>query len=141
MVEKLNEPGPDAAPYEWSADDETEAGVENDEYNKAEIKGMLSDMADEASVDENIKIASDIVDASLKKAGINVQPETLEKHKVDVIAGELDSHVAPAAPPDSWASQVDGDMAIWLIRRSKIRTTRPSQRTQTRRVTYSGGTE
>jgi redox-sensitive bicupin YhaK (pirin superfamily) len=35
---------------------------------------------------------------------------------VDVIAGALDSHVAPAAPPDSWASHVDGDMAIWLIR-------------------------
>lgn len=35
---------------------------------------------------------------------------------VDVIAGELDAHVAPAAPPDSWASQPTGDMAIWLIR-------------------------
>lgn len=35
---------------------------------------------------------------------------------VDVIAGELDGHVAPAAPPDSWASNELGDMAIWLIR-------------------------
>ena len=35
---------------------------------------------------------------------------------VDVIAGELDEGVAPAAPPDSWASQPNGDMAIWLIR-------------------------
>jgi len=35
---------------------------------------------------------------------------------VDVIAGSLDGHVAPPAPPDSWASSRDGDMAIWLIR-------------------------
>ena len=35
---------------------------------------------------------------------------------VDVIAGVLDGHVAPPAPPDSWASHERGDMAIWLIR-------------------------
>ncbi len=35
---------------------------------------------------------------------------------VDVIAGELDGHRAPAPPPDSWASQPGSDMAIWLIR-------------------------
>jgi redox-sensitive bicupin YhaK (pirin superfamily) len=35
---------------------------------------------------------------------------------VDVIAGALDGHVAPAAPPDSWASSELGDMAIWLVR-------------------------
>jgi redox-sensitive bicupin YhaK (pirin superfamily) len=35
---------------------------------------------------------------------------------VDVIAGSLDGHVAPSAPPDSWASSAHGDMAIWLIR-------------------------
>ncbi len=35
---------------------------------------------------------------------------------VDVIAGAVDGHVAPAAPPDSWASDPRGDMAIWLIR-------------------------
>ncbi|NNL70386.1 MAG: pirin family protein, partial [Acidimicrobiia bacterium] len=35
---------------------------------------------------------------------------------VDVIAGELDGHRAPAAPPDSWASQPGSDLAIWLIR-------------------------
>jgi redox-sensitive bicupin YhaK (pirin superfamily) len=35
---------------------------------------------------------------------------------VDVIAGTLDGHTAPAAPPDSWASHESGDMAIWLIR-------------------------
>ncbi len=35
---------------------------------------------------------------------------------VDVIAGGLDGHVAPPAPPDSWASHDTGDMAIWLIR-------------------------
>ena len=35
---------------------------------------------------------------------------------VDVIAGTLAGHTAPAAPPDSWASSAHGDMAIWLIR-------------------------
>ncbi len=35
---------------------------------------------------------------------------------VDVIAGELEGHAAPAAPPDSWASSEHGDMAIWLVR-------------------------
>jgi redox-sensitive bicupin YhaK (pirin superfamily) len=35
---------------------------------------------------------------------------------VDVIAGEVDGHVAPVATPDSWASSVNGDMAIWLFR-------------------------
>ncbi len=35
---------------------------------------------------------------------------------VDVIAGELGGHAAPAAPPDSWASDPRGDMAIWLAR-------------------------
>jgi redox-sensitive bicupin YhaK (pirin superfamily) len=35
---------------------------------------------------------------------------------VDVIAGEIDGHVAPDATPDSWASSEHGDMAIWLIR-------------------------
>jgi hypothetical protein len=35
---------------------------------------------------------------------------------VDVIAGEVDGNVAPSAPPDSWASSEQGDMAIWLIR-------------------------
>lgn len=35
---------------------------------------------------------------------------------VDVIAGALDGHIPPAAPPDSWASHPNGDMAIWLVR-------------------------
>lgn len=35
---------------------------------------------------------------------------------VDVIAGALDGHRAPAPPPDSWASQPGTDVAIWLIR-------------------------
>jgi redox-sensitive bicupin YhaK (pirin superfamily) len=35
---------------------------------------------------------------------------------VDVIAGRLGNDVAPAAPPDSWASQPGSDLAIWLIR-------------------------
>lgn len=35
---------------------------------------------------------------------------------VDVIAGELAGAAAPAAPPDSWASDPRGDMAIWLVR-------------------------
>lgn len=35
---------------------------------------------------------------------------------VNVIAGSLDGHRAPAPPPDSWASQPGSDMAIWLIR-------------------------
>ena len=35
---------------------------------------------------------------------------------VDVIAGSLDGQDAPAPPPDSWASQADSHMAIWVIR-------------------------
>ncbi len=35
---------------------------------------------------------------------------------IDVIAGTLDGNVAPAPPPNSWASQPGSDMAIWLIR-------------------------
>jgi redox-sensitive bicupin YhaK (pirin superfamily) len=35
---------------------------------------------------------------------------------VDVIAGMVDGHAAPAATPDSWASSEHGDMAIWLVR-------------------------
>lgn len=35
---------------------------------------------------------------------------------VDVMAGTLGEHVAPAAPPNSWASQPGSHMAIWLIR-------------------------
>jgi hypothetical protein len=35
---------------------------------------------------------------------------------VDVIAGRLGNEVAPAAPPDSWASQPGSDLAIWLIK-------------------------
>ncbi len=35
---------------------------------------------------------------------------------VDVIAGALDGHAAPPAPPDSWASSDTADMAIWMIR-------------------------
>ena len=34
---------------------------------------------------------------------------------VDVIAGSLDGHDAPAPPPNSWASQPGSDMAIWVI--------------------------
>lgn len=36
--------------------------------------------------------------------------------RIDVIAGELDGNVPASAPPDSWASNPDGNMAIWLIR-------------------------
>lgn len=35
---------------------------------------------------------------------------------IDVIAGSLDGHDAPAPPPDSWASQPDSHVAIWVIR-------------------------
>ncbi len=35
--------------------------------------------------------------------------------ELDVMAGALDGHVAPAPPPDSWASH-DDTFAIWLIR-------------------------
>ncbi|NIO59701.1 MAG: pirin family protein, partial [Acidobacteria bacterium] len=35
---------------------------------------------------------------------------------VDVIAGPIDGHSPPAAPPDSWASQPGSHLAIWLIR-------------------------
>jgi redox-sensitive bicupin YhaK (pirin superfamily) len=35
---------------------------------------------------------------------------------VDVIAGALEGHVAPSAPPDSWASRPDTSFAIWLMR-------------------------
>ncbi len=35
---------------------------------------------------------------------------------VDVIAGSLDGHDAPAPPPNSWASDPTSEMAIWVIR-------------------------
>ena len=35
---------------------------------------------------------------------------------VDVIAGHLAGHTAPSPPPDSWASDPNSDMAIWVIR-------------------------
>jgi len=35
---------------------------------------------------------------------------------LDIIAGAVDGHTAPPAPPDSWASSDHGDMAIWLVR-------------------------
>jgi redox-sensitive bicupin YhaK (pirin superfamily) len=35
---------------------------------------------------------------------------------IDLIAGSLDGHAPPPAPPDSWASHELGEMAIWLIR-------------------------
>ncbi len=36
--------------------------------------------------------------------------------RIDVIAGALDGHTPAAAPPDSWASNPEGHLAIWLIR-------------------------
>jgi hypothetical protein len=42
--------------------------------------------------------------------------EPSEGVRIDVIAGELDGHVPAAAPPDSWASNPDGHLAIWLIK-------------------------
>ena len=36
--------------------------------------------------------------------------------EVDVIAGALEGHTAPAPPPDSWGSHPTGDLAIWLVR-------------------------
>jgi hypothetical protein len=35
---------------------------------------------------------------------------------VDVIAGPIAEWAPPPPPPDSWASRVDSDLAIWLIR-------------------------
>jgi len=35
---------------------------------------------------------------------------------VDVIAGQFEGHTPPAAPPDSWASEESGHLAIWLVR-------------------------
>jgi redox-sensitive bicupin YhaK (pirin superfamily) len=35
---------------------------------------------------------------------------------VDVMAGTIDGITAPAAPPDSWASQPGSHLGIWLIR-------------------------
>lgn len=35
---------------------------------------------------------------------------------VEAIAGSLQQSKAPSPPPDSWASRVDTDFAIWLIR-------------------------
>jgi len=36
--------------------------------------------------------------------------------EVTVIAGALEGHVPPPAPPRSWASRADSDLAIWSIR-------------------------
>jgi redox-sensitive bicupin YhaK (pirin superfamily) len=34
---------------------------------------------------------------------------------VEVVAGPIDGHRPPAPPPDSWASQPDSHLAIWVI--------------------------
>jgi redox-sensitive bicupin YhaK (pirin superfamily) len=36
--------------------------------------------------------------------------------KIDVIAGALHGQIPAQAPPDSWASNPDGHLAIWLIK-------------------------
>ncbi len=34
---------------------------------------------------------------------------------IDVVAGAIDGHTPPTAPPDSWASSPDSHLAIWVI--------------------------
>lgn len=34
---------------------------------------------------------------------------------VDVVAGEVEGHAAPAPPPDSWAADPANDLGIWII--------------------------
>jgi redox-sensitive bicupin YhaK (pirin superfamily) len=45
-----------------------------------------------------------------------VRPSAGEGVEVTVIAGGLDGVVPPAPPPRSWASRVQGDVAIWIAR-------------------------
>ena len=42
----------------------------------------------------------------------------VEGVSVDLIAGSMGDHTPPSPPPDSWASQANSDLAIWLIRLS-----------------------
>jgi redox-sensitive bicupin YhaK (pirin superfamily) len=56
---------------------------------------------------------------------------------VDVIAGRLEGHAAPAPPPDSWGSQPESELAIWLIRLAPDgRWTLPAAPTGVNRMLY-----
>ena len=43
------------------------------------------------------------------------RPPGAEGVEVTVVAGALDGTAPPAPPPDSWAANPEGDVAIWLI--------------------------
>ena len=57
--------------------------------------------------------------------------------EVTIIAGSLGDVRAPAAPPDSWASRADADVAIWSIKLSPNATwTLPAAKPGTNRTLY-----
>ncbi|MGI9610591.1 MAG: pirin-like C-terminal cupin domain-containing protein, partial [Acidimicrobiia bacterium] len=56
---------------------------------------------------------------------------------VDVIAGAIDGAGPPNPPPDSWASNPDSQLAIWLIRMdSETKWTLPKAATGTNRMLH-----
>ena len=57
--------------------------------------------------------------------------------EVTVVAGTLGEAKPPPAPPDSWASRADADVAIWSIRMAPDATwTLPATRAETNRTLY-----
>ncbi len=60
-----------------------------------------------------------------------------KKTCVTVVAGTFDGIAPPEPPPDSWASQVDSDVAIWTLQMEPRATfTVPSARLGTNRTLY-----
>ncbi|MFT6628529.1 MAG: redox-sensitive bicupin YhaK (pirin superfamily), partial [Flavobacteriales bacterium] len=62
------------------------------------------------------------------------------RSRIQVIAGELNGHVPPAPPPNSWASHDDSDVAIWSIALSPgASVTLPAGSVAARRTLYVFG--
>jgi len=70
----------------------------------------------------NLPKKNKMVDAHFKMLWSDTIPKFTHKDKnkkksvVEVIAGTLENHKAPAPPPDSWASDPNNHVAIWNIK-------------------------
>lgn len=70
----------------------------------------------------NLPKKDKMVDAHFKMLWSNTIPrykhkdENEKNTEVEVIAGTLESHVAPLSPPDSWAAKPENEVAIWNIK-------------------------
>ena len=66
------------------------------------------------------------------------RPAAAEGVEVTVVAGALDGTAPPVPPPDSWAANPEGDVAIWLITlaRGAAWTLPPAHNSRTVRTLY-----